>query len=291
MRIFVLGGVSVDTVVHVQKLPTSGSETLFAKSNTKTIGSTGSGKALTLHQLGADVVLHGLIGDDEEGKLVRSFFETQHCPAIWDMDPLGTPTHLNLMDDVGGRISIFTNSGTFEPKLDEIRIEEEIRKADIVVLNIINYTRRFIPLLLELKKEVWVDLHDYDGVNPYHLDYVKIADALFLSKDHFQEDLLRTLLQYKAKFVVMTDGANGSVYLNQNNLKIKQAAIQANLVDANGAGDAFFSAYLYAYMHRSDVQSCLRFASLCAAKTVESELIYCPKLTHTTFESFRKESK
>jgi hypothetical protein len=92
------------------------------------------------------VTLHGLIGDDAPGCLIQQVLARENLTFVYDIDPKGTQRHANLMDDGGGRISIYIAYATFEPEIDLERIDACVSQSDMVVINLSNYCRRIIPL-------------------------------------------------------------------------------------------------------------------------------------------------
>ena len=71
-RVLVAGPVSWNRIVHLDELPEPRPHTVFARSHTDTVGGTSAGKALNLADLGAAVTLSTVLGDDPEGRLVRT---------------------------------------------------------------------------------------------------------------------------------------------------------------------------------------------------------------------------
>jgi len=182
-KIVVLGGVAFNTLIYVENLPQPVPQTVFSQRFHETVGSTGAGKALNLHPLGLDVLLHGLVGDDENGRKLQTYLSNHNIPFISDNDPGGTKHHVNLMDNFGQRISIHVVPGTFEPDINWTAIEPYIAEADLVALNIINYCRHAIPIIKKYNKPIWCDIHDYDGTSEYHQAFIDAADVIFMSSD------------------------------------------------------------------------------------------------------------
>ncbi|MCK7479199.1 MAG: hypothetical protein M0C28_18895 [Candidatus Moduliflexus flocculans] len=56
-----------------------------------------------------------------------------------------TDHHVNLMDGEGNRLSIFTVPERERPTVDLVRLEALIASHDLIVLNIIPYTKQLIP--------------------------------------------------------------------------------------------------------------------------------------------------
>lgn len=70
-----------------------------------------------------------------------------------------------------------------------------------------------------------------------------------------------------SKAVVITDGFSGSTCFDGENLH-HIAAVTANAVDSNGAGDMYAGAFLYGLSHGMDYPTSGALASLCAAEVV-----------------------
>ena len=272
-KIFIIGGTTFDHIVYLPQLPKPVPQTIHVAPFHEATGSTGSGKALNLTKLALPNTLHSIIGDDEFGKKIISFLKEQSVDFIYDIDPKGTERHFNIMDADGGRISMFITQSSSEISLHIEKIEEEIKDAAIVVLNIIPYTLQLFPLLKKYAKPIWTDLHDYNEGNPYHEPFIEAADYIFLSSDNLNDykTTMQQLMARKKELVVCTHGKNGSTALTKNGEWIDQPAIQGlQLKDANGAGDSFFSGYLFGNLNNFDVQKCLQLGTICAAYCITS---------------------
>lgn len=281
-RVLVVGGVSWNTMVRLDRLPDPRPHTVFAKGVHETLGSTGAGKALNLARLGLDVTLHGLIGDDEYGAKVRKRLASEPLRFLYDIDPAGTERHLNLMADDGDRISIYVAYATFEPVLDRPRLERLIPETDLVALNIINYCRTLIPAIRAAGKPIWCDIHDWNGEDAYHWDFVEAADVIFFSAQAMDDPRAFMAAQISAgkELVVGTMGARGALCHRADGAWIETpAAPIERLVDSNGAGDAFFSGFLYGHLRGLETARCMALGALTAAKCLQSEELAHPGLS------------
>jgi acarbose 7IV-phosphotransferase len=258
--VLVLGGVSYDTMIYLNELPAPVSATLFAKGTHTTLGSTGAGKALALHRLGIPTTLHGYIGEDEAGSAIRDYFQREGLPFVYESDPAGTERHINLMDANGGRISIYVNSATFAPPVNHAMLTPLIAQSDIVAVNIINYCRELLPAIQQAGKPIWCDVHDYDGENPYHADFVTAADIFFMEQ----------MIAEGKQFVVCTFGKKGSLALNSDRTWIETPALSYPLIDSNGAGDNFFAGVLYGVSKRYPLEVALRLGTVVGGLCVTS---------------------
>ncbi|HSE42268.1 MAG TPA: carbohydrate kinase family protein [Acidobacteriota bacterium] len=291
-KITVLGGVSYDTIVYLHQFPEPKAQTIFAIDSQETVGSTGAGKALNLVKLGFDATLHAFIGSDEYGSNIRKILEQGGVSFIYDLDPKGTERHVNLMDQNGARISIYASTATFDPEVNVPRVEAAIKESDMVVLNINNYCRHLIPMIRKYNKEIWCDIHDYDGKNPYHNDFIQAADRIFMSSDAMSEyrQFMESLIRSGKKLVVCTHGSKGSTAMTDDGQWIETPIIEKyKRVDTNGAGDAFFAGYIYGYSHGYSPGQNLKYASIVSGLCITSrDLVYSdltPGLVESEFQS------
>lgn len=280
--VLVLGGVSWDTLVYLERFPEPRPQTVFSRGWHETLGSTGAGKAINLRKLGMDVSFHAMVGDDEPGRKIREAMDREGIRFWYDVDPAGTERHINLMEDGGGRISIYTSCATFQPVVALQRIEERIATHDHVVLNILNYCRRLIPAIRRSGKPIWCDIHDYDGRNEYHRDFVTAADYLFLSSDSMADyrAFMMEMIADGKQLVVCTHGRRGSTALTREGRWIETPILEDyRRVDTNGAGDSFFAGFLYAWDGGNPIDICLRMAAIVSGLCITSRELACPELT------------
>ncbi|WP_379131389.1 carbohydrate kinase family protein [Paenibacillus sp. sgz500958] len=289
----ILGGVTYDTIVSMKEFPKAEPATLHAHGFHETVGSTGAGKALCLHKLGTETTLLATAGDDEYGRKIRRFLEQEGLSFHLDHDPTGTERHVNLMDENGGRISIFLNTSSVDAKLDLERTKELLQKSDYAVLNIVGYCKQYIPLLQELGKEVWCDLHDYDGRNTFHDGFIAASHYLFLSSDNLPDyrPLMEQWIREGKKLVVCTHGRNGATALTPDGQWLEIPIIeQYERVDSNGAGDNFFAGFLYAHSLGCSLPTCLRAAAVTAGLCVTSKELVAEGLSaaklHEDYEKY-----
>jgi acarbose 7IV-phosphotransferase len=281
-KVFVLGGVSYNLIIYLNNFPEPRPQTVFANDFHETIGETAAGKALNLVKLGFDVTLHSVIGNDESGWKIENILQKQGVYFIHDLDPKGTERDLNLMDQNGGRISIFLPTTIYEPKVDTTRIEAAISENDLIVLNISNYCRYLIPLIKKHNKEIWCDIHDYNRNNPYHHDFIEAADYIFMSSDQMPDyrNFLEELIQRNKKLAVCTSGSEGSVALTSDGQWIETPIINDyQRVDTNGAGDAFFAGFLYAYNRSFGIRESLQMATVVSGLCITSRELAFPNLS------------
>ncbi len=279
-KIFIAGGVSWDTVIQLGRFPEPRQQMLFARESYGAVGATSSGKALNLATLGHRVTLAAQLGPDRFGDALRDRFKEAGIRLL-ELPDTVTEQHTNLMNPQGERISIFAVQRTFSPPVDPSDFEGAVAKADVVVLDIINWSRGLIPLVKELGKPVWCDLHDYDGLNPYHRDYLEAADVVFGSAEALPdpERFGAELIAQGKQLVVLTNGVEGAVAFTGGARTEVPSVSAFGMADTNGAGDAFLAGYLHGHLRGQGVAACLELASLTAALCVASRELVHRELT------------
>lgn len=269
--VLVLGGASWNTMIHLDAFPAPQPATIANARSHVAAGSTGLGKALALKALGHEPLLHATIGDDAEGRSIRAFCARRGVAARFDIDPGGTSRHVNLMNAEGERISIFLFNGSPQPPVDVAVLAPAIAASKTIFLNITQSSIPLLPAVRASSADVWVDLHDYDGTNPYHQQFIAEADVVQLSDEAAGDPReVMTRLAQSARLVICTRGSRGALALAEGRWH-KVAAVPAKLVDSNGAGDTFMVAVWHALGLGRSVDEALAFAAKCAAVAVESE--------------------
>lgn len=287
-NIFIIGGASYNSVITLDEFPKAIPQTIHNCHFNETIGNTGAGKALTLSKLGFSTTFHSLIGDDSFGDKVRKFFKNPNLYFISDIDSKGTERHLNIMNSQGERISIFMNPSSDTPTIDYSKFEKDIKKSDYIVVNIANYCRNILPICKKFNKNIWTDLHDYDGNNEYHQDFIDAANYIFLSSDNlpdYKPFMLKQIANGK-KLVVCTHGKGGATAYTKEGEWVEIPIIDAyKMTNANGAGDSFFSGFLYGFSKGYETKKCMQLGTVTSGLCIESEMITNNKLSKTLIES------
>jgi sugar/nucleoside kinase (ribokinase family) len=286
--VLVIGGVSWDALIYVQRLPEPKPHTVFSEGFHETVGGTGGGKALNLAHLDFEVSLHAQIGADPPGQQIRQRLDAAHIHFMPEIDPAGTERHTNLLDSLGRRLSIYTSYATFEPDFDLAPLEAAIPQHDYLVLNIINYCRHLIPAARQSGKPIWCDIHDYDGQDTYHRDFIAAADYLMLSSDALPDyrRFMQQQIESGKRLVIATHGAKGATALTADGQWIETPIIETyEYVDSSGAGDAFFSGVMYGFAQGYEVEHCLRLGAIAGGLCITGQELAHPDLSPARIEA------
>ncbi len=188
-------------------------------------------------------------------------------------DPAGTTRHINLMDREGERISIFANAGSDLFGVDVSSMAPSAAGADLSSVTIANHCRPFLPMLREMGKPIWVDLHDYDGVNPHHDEFLEAADHLLMSSVAMPgwRQFLHDRVAAGTRVAICTHGASGASGLTAEEGWVDIPAMPVlDVVDTNGAGDAFFVGFAVEWHLESGLAASMRAGAVAAVAAIQS---------------------
>lgn len=244
-RVLVVGPTSQNQLVALDSLPRPEPHTVFARGNRTVLGGTSAGKALHVVDAGLAATLLTTRGDDDAGDTLMA--QLRACGVdVREVRASGpTERHLNLMASDGARLSIYLQpSGPIDA--DEIRRARSVALASMtdaaaVFLDLSDLGRALIPEATALAREVWCDIHDYDGEDRFHRPFVDAADVLILNRDRIRNPgaFLRDQIAAGKTLAVCTLGADGALGASADGSMVRIPAPEVAVVDANGAGDAF----------------------------------------------------
>jgi sugar/nucleoside kinase (ribokinase family) len=119
---------------------------------------------------------------------------------------------------------------------------------------------------------VLIDIHDYDGVNPYHGQFYEAADWLFLSSVALptRNDFALDRHGAGSGIVVTTHGADGATALIDGQFHSSPAPLVDEVVDTNGAGDAFACGFVDGWLGSGDPRRAFDAAAAQAGRAIAS---------------------
>lgn len=290
MQVLVNGAAAWNTLVHVAALPEPRSQMLMASRHHDGIGGTSAGKAVTLAALGVDVTLSTVLGDDEEAAKVRGALHHDRLRLLAQPARAGrTERHVNLMGDDGSRVSIYLELPSAPPG-PAPDVLAALDAADVAVLDLADSS---VPLLAAARERgvpVWCDVHDDDGLGAYARPFAEAADVLLVSADRLADPraYLRHRVDAGSTLAVCTDGARGAIALDRDGWWEVGAAPVADVVDTNGAGDAFLAGLLAAHGQGLGTAECLAWGSAAGAMAVTTTDLAAPHATRAAVASLAR---
>ncbi|WP_267874326.1 carbohydrate kinase family protein [Zemynaea arenosa] len=271
-RVLVAGGVGIDTIVRVPSLPLPMADSIHVPAVHDYVAHTGNGVALGLLALGHRPVLLDFIGDDPQAQLIHARYRERGLAFDYLVHESGTRRSVNLVSPDGRRLSLYDGRHPDTLRMPRELYLPRLREAEHVHVSIVPWARALYDDIEALGLPVSTDLHDWDGRNPYYHDFAHRSDIVFLSSAALGEgvfDVMRSILREgRARVVVATAGAGGSHVLERDDTEIRHfpcAQLGLSIVDSNGAGDAFSSAFLHAWFEGASTDTCMRTAAISGA--------------------------
>lgn len=265
----------------MDSFPPPQAATIFPKGWHETIGGSGAGEAMNLARLGIEVVLHCPLGPDRAGDEVRLGMGTAGVVVDPVVDGGGTRRHVNVMDDQGDRMSYMLGGDDGGRRFDPDVVEPLILAVDHVLVGIVEQARDVIAVARRLGRPIWTDLHDTDGRRAWDRDFLD-ADAVFFSDQLLADPrpFMRRLIKAGRRLVVCTRRAAGALALTAEGRWIQVPAQRVGeVVDTNGAGDAFLAGTLAGELRGLPIERSLRIGARVAALSVGSLELASPELT------------
>lgn len=269
--VLVLGGAGVDTVVYVEELPLPLADSYHVPPIVTRAGQTGDGVAVGTQALGLRTHHLDVVGDDEEGALVEALHHTRGVAFTGVKSASGTRRAVNLVAPDGRRLSLYDGSRASDvDRFPEATLAGLVARSRHVHVSITPPCASALSTLPDAGVSISTDLHDWDGRAAYHRPFALAADLVFLSSTALAEpeQTMREILeQGRARTVVATAGADGALLLSRDDVlrRVAAAVPPGEVVDTNGAGDAFVAGFLFAYLEGGDVGRCATFAAVAAA--------------------------
>ena len=271
-RVVIFGAASWNTMIRVERFPDAAPGSIFPPGWHETVGSSGAGKAMNLARLGVHVTLHCLLGDDEPGRRIRAALEEAGVMVDAIVDPTGSARHVNLMDPDGRRMSFLLHTGDRAARYDSAHVEDLVGAADHVLVAIVDQARVVLPIARRLGRPTWTDLHATTGDREWDREFEQ-ADRVFFSGEQLPDPrpLMTRLHDAGRDLVVCTRGADGAVALTNDGRWLEIPAEPVDeIVDTNGAGDAFLAGTVFGELHGLPIERSLRIGAHVAALAVQS---------------------
>ena len=268
----VAGGVGIDTIVRVPSLPLAMADSIHVPPVIDYVAHTGNGVALGLLALGRRPLLLDYIGEDPQAELVLARYRERGLEFDYLVHESGTRRSVNLVGPDGRRLSLYDGRHPDTLRMPRAFYLPRMREAEHVHLSIVPWARELFDDAQALGLPVSTDLHDWDGRNPYYHDFAWRSDLVFLSSAVLGEgvfEVMRAILREgRAQVVVATAGAQGSYALERGSIEVRHTAaarLDLPVVDSNGAGDAFSSAFLHAWCAGQPTDACMRAGAVSGA--------------------------
>jgi sugar/nucleoside kinase (ribokinase family) len=239
-------------------------------------------------RLGASTGWLGLIGDDENGRIIQKAFaedgmdlsgieivKGEHSSLTWiPVDSAGERC-IYMFPNITGKISVYQVDNRFGPHIRKAKhfhteasqlpiapVKEAMRiakEANVRVLFDLDVSPSFFAQSnLGTQEELCGSLKLVDVLKPCK------AAARELTGETDYEKIADKLLNLGPTLVAITLGTDGCLIASRKQ-KVRVPAFRPDVVDTTGAGDAFMGGLSYALLQGWDQQRVGIFANACAA--------------------------
>lgn len=267
--VVVNGPASWNTLVRLDALPEPRPQTLAARSVEHGLGGTSAGKAVTLAALGVDVLLSTVLGDDDPGDEVRAALDRPGLRVLARPAAGGrTEQHLNLLAEGGDRVSIYLELPEAQGPVPADLVAA-LRESPVAVLDLAEHSRPLLDTARRAGVPVWCDVHDDDGAAAYPRAFAQAADVLLVSAARLDDPraYLDARVAAGTRLAVCTSGSAGALARDAAGWW-EVPAVRVDVVDPEGAGDAFLAGLLAAHLDGLPTPDGLALASAVAALAV-----------------------
>jgi sulfofructose kinase len=273
-RIVCIGMPVRDLTFRIQELPARGLK-VNATHFDEICGGNALNAAIGIVRLGGRASVCGPMGDSRETsskyifeKLGHEGIETQH---LIHMPGLVTPIS-NIMIDPSGERTIVTFR---DPELWKIRLPDpdmlledcaailtENRCAEFCTELCAEAVRRGIPVIVDGDRTMSMR----EGLLTASTHLIFSSEALQATAGIADDgEALKKIAKLTPSFVAGTQGAQGTLWLDENQNLQRTPAFPVHTVDTLGAGDVFHGAFALAVSENQELRQALRFASAAAA--------------------------
>ncbi|MEW1865474.1 carbohydrate kinase family protein [Streptomyces sp. NPDC088194] len=271
--VLVVGGSGIDTIVRVDELKIPGGDSVSVPPVRDYVAHTGNGVALGFHALGRRTKFVDFLGDDAPGRMILDKYAAVGLDFDHLVAPAGTPRSVNLVDAEGRRFSFFDGRHPADLLMPLSFCGPYLDRARHVYLARSHVNRELFDAARRRGVPVSTDLHTWDGADPSAHPWAYGADYVFMSAATVKEgvaDVLRDIVaRGRARLAVATDGADGSYVLDRARpdlvRHVPAVRPERPVVDSNGAGDAYVTAFLHTLFDGGDLDQCALAGSVSGA--------------------------
>jgi len=284
--VLVIGSLNMDYVVNIDSMPRLG-ETVSSCGFKMIPGGKGANQAYALSSLGVKTNMLGLVGNDENGKMLISNLKkarvnTKNIGRLKDVKT--GCAFINVLNN--GENSIVTVGGA-NKKVSKQLIDNNIgliKNSKIIIMQleipiqIVLYVAKIAKLLGKIVvidpapavNDIPEELYQYiDILKPNKTELATIT-GIELKNDDDVISAAKILIQKGVKNVIVTLGEKGSILVNESGVN-KFNAIKVNVIDTTAAGDAFLAGVVKSMLMNNSLEKAIQFGHIVSSIVITKE--------------------
>ena len=279
--ILVIGGSNIDYVAK------SSSPLINRDSNIGEVkisnGGVGRNIALNLSLLNNNVSFITGLGKDLLSTSLKKELSSNKIKVLVPKSEYGVGSYVAINDNSGEMsVAICDSSFCDNLTLDKLLIfKKEIESFENIVLDA-NLNEKLIEDIISSfpKSRYYVDGVSANKVsrfkkvlNKLHLFKSNLIEAQTITNTKLEgKELVKKLLSLGPKIVIITNSSKSTFYGYDNNIVETPATKidKKEIVNVNGAGDAFFSGFVSSYIKTNNIESSIEFAKKMSYYTLKS---------------------
>lgn len=277
-----LGEVVIDLLLSIQRFPNP-DEKIYVKKTVKQAGGVTANFCVGVARQGLKVAFVGAIGDDPDGKYLRSRLVAENVAdeLLFVLPGKKTPVNI-VMVTASGEKSILQSEHMrlTLPRADSVT-RDVIKRGKHLHLTAINFDTAFksvklaktvgLTVSLDLESQV---VNDYPEKIEDLLSYVDFlipnkGGACTLTRTDNLKEASKKLLSYGPNVVVMTLGEKGVLLTTEERQDHIPAFKVENVVDTTGAGDAFNAGFISGLIKGNSLEESIRRGQATAAIKIQ----------------------
>jgi len=185
-RIFVCGLINLETTLAIDGFPLTYFPVRYPFFGIHTtVSGVGFNLASALKKLGNQVNFASLIGEDDNGFLVRKALQFDGIADDLVLDRVNATAQSIILYEPSGRRQIHTDLKDFQDQKYPIEIAEKaLRECNLAAVCNINFARPILKVAQKVGTPIATDVHALSDLDDaFNRDYMAAAEILFLSDE------------------------------------------------------------------------------------------------------------
>lgn len=285
-RFLTIGCANIDLIQQLSCIPTAGQTVFSPYSYSYTPGGKGANSAVCFARLGVDSIFCTSLGDDSNGKRLKTIYESENIDTrfvrLVKKEQTGFASIL-VEENGDNRIIVYPGAGqsfseeqieeAFTTYPDAVYIQFET-PDDIIKAAARRCKKDNIPLFIDAgPAKTEFDLSELGHVTVFSPNQNECIEYTGIDPSNTEKCLAAAIKlgsQIDAEHIVIKLGDKGC-FIYDGKFHYMIPAINVAVADTTAAGDVFTAALAMSYMDCQNIMTAVKFASCAAALCVSKE--------------------